>query len=208
MVSLGLLQLLVTAPAASAPTVEIADGNRTLVADGEAILTLNTPWVATGDWQGVYNTPDSPVPAGEPRVHTGAHGRITETITAEDDAVTIRYDFDFADLPTGKHIQWWWRLAAEGFDAAHIEGEGARNVALRPIGGSSIGGMKRIAIMRPDLDLDIAVSASTGEWTFADQRQADWAKCYRLEYNRPFTVDGRREGGLRSVLRGKDGHSV
>ncbi|HJN14536.1 MAG TPA: glycoside hydrolase family 2 TIM barrel-domain containing protein, partial [Armatimonadota bacterium] len=49
----------------------------------------------------------------------------------------------------------------------------------------------------------ITVSASTGEWAFSDQRNADWAKCYRLEYNRPFTVDGKREGWLQVAITAK-----
>ena len=49
---------------------------------------------------------------------SGTHGSWTERVTVKGDVLTIRYEFDFADVPSAANLQWYWRLDPAIFDAA------------------------------------------------------------------------------------------
>ena len=194
------LVLIASCPAMAAPEIQVADGQRLLALNGTPVLVLNTPWVATSDWEHVWGFPAEIDPGQPTRVEQGAHGRVVETVTYAEDSVTIRYEFAFEELPTARHIQWYWRLPPETFDGAMVEGEGRGKVPLRQIEGARIADLRRAGMFLPDVDLSVNVSAADGEWSLQDARDAPWAECYRLEYNRPFEVGGKRQGWFEATI--------
>ncbi|MDH7569662.1 MAG: hypothetical protein QHJ73_08760, partial [Armatimonadota bacterium] len=198
-------------PAGAAPRIVTADGKRLLQIGGVSLFDLSAPWIATEAWTPVRHFPaDAPgrseqIPGGERilRRDAGPHGTWTETITTTAEELVIRYDFDFAPIAGAANLQWYWRLEPDLFNTAFVEGEGARPLSLRPIQGTSVAPLKRLDFLLPQVDLSVTCAAADGEWKFHDVRGADWARCYRLEYNRPFEIEGRRSGWIEVTLRGK-----
>ena len=182
---------------------------------GCAMLTLSPPWVASSDWKGIYRFPSDTKAAVEEtegrhvtiRRSHGSHGTVKQRLTEDEGRVTVRYDFDFAEIDGAAHLQWILSLAPELYDGAMVRGEGTGSVALRPLAGANIMGLKRAHVILPVADLDIAVSAGDGEWRLQDARRSPWAKCYRLEYNRDFSLNGSRKGWIELSLSGKQAES-
>lgn len=209
-VLLALVPMLAGPPvnATAAVSVALQGGQRFLQVDRRNVLELGAPWIAAADWKPIHSFPLDgaaqtavlPDGARRARTDTGAHGTWTETITTHDGAVTIRYDFDLAAQPAGAHLQWYWRLQPAQFDGAWLRGEAARPVSLRPIDGAAVDGVKRLDFLWPDRELTVAAAAADGAWQFRDVRSADWARCYRFEYNRDLEVAGRRSGWFEVTL--------
>ncbi|MDQ3815322.1 MAG: hypothetical protein M3347_15495, partial [Armatimonadota bacterium] len=199
------------APAGSEPTVAYEQNARFLQIGGKSLFDLGAPWITTADWKPVRRFPilaagkTEPIPGGRRtvRVDAGPHGQWTETLTEAADAVTIRYDFDFQPVPGAAHLQWFWRLEPAVFDPALVEATGARPVPLRPIAGTSVEELKQITFVLPEADLSVTCAAADGVWSFRDVRDQDWAKCYRLEYNRGFAEGDKRSGWFEVTLRGR-----
>lgn len=169
-----------------------------LRADGIDLLALNSPWVANTAWEGVYRFPDdwrtatllSEDGGTTSRERRGAHGVVRQKCTIAEDAVTLRYEFDFADMAGAQHLQWFMVLRPELYDGIMVSGETEqRKVPPRPIDRLSMGPLRQARLYLPTMDLVVEVSAADGEWRLSDQRTAPWAKCYRLEYNRKFGAE-------------------
>ncbi len=196
--------LLATLAGAASLEPGAVDGRRGLLLDGRPLLALDTLWVASADWKPVYRAPsDLPAVSGE-RALDGAHGKVREKLTVGPDRVTLRYEFDFAELADGANLQWVLRLEPSRFDGATIEARAATGGGLRPIAGASAGGLRRLAVLLGGSEVSFEVAASSGDWKFSDQREASWAKCYRLEWNRPFVEAGQRAGWVELTMRRAD----
>jgi hypothetical protein len=194
--------LLLGATGATGPEIAVRDGQRLLQLDGQTLLDLNTPWLATGDWKAVRNFPATD--GRQPQtVDEGDFGRWTETVTRGERGLTLRYEFQLAADPAAVNLQWYWRLPPALFDAAQVEGQGAHPFALRPLPGTAIDGLKEADFVLPAADLSVTLAASDGEWQLRDVREAAWAKCYRLEYNRPVALGGKRDGWFEVTLKGR-----
>ncbi|MCK5804820.1 MAG: hypothetical protein KAI66_18425 [Lentisphaeria bacterium] len=188
-----------------------SDGEARFAAGGAELLVLSTPWVATPDWKDLYRFPDNldgtvEQKDGKRIVTTrsrGLHGNVTQTMTIRPESITIRYDFDFAEIANAAHLQWVLRLEPERYNGAMVKGQAADAVALRPLAGVDLRGLKQARLILSSADLGVAVSAGDGEWRLQDVRHADWAKCYRLEYNRDFALSGSRKGWIEISLSGK-----
>ena len=191
------------------------DGGERLAAGGTELLVLSTPWVANSDWKGVYSFPDDLDGTVEQsdgkrvvtRQSRGVHGSVTQRMTSGPESVTIRYEFDFAEIEGAAHLQWVLRLEPELYNGAMVKGQAASAVALRPLAGANVSGLKEARLILPTADLRVAVSAGDGEWKLQDARHAAWAKCYRLEYNRDFALNGSRKGWIELSLSAKEAES-
>jgi len=178
---------------------------------GTELLKLSAPWVATSEWQGVYRFPPDLPGKTETRdgatvvtrQNRGTHGQVTQTLRIRPEAVTVRYEFAFAAIENAAHLQWVLRLEPELYNGGMVIADADRPVPLRPLAGAHVPGLKTARLLLPSADLNIAVSAADGEWRLSDSRQAVWAKCYRLEYNREFQLDGKRRGWIELTLSGE-----
>ncbi len=195
----------------AAPQIQSAEGHRFLAVGGKRILELGVPWLATADWKPVRTFPleapfqEETIDGGRRLTRTdhGAHGRWSETVTVQGDSLSLRYDFEFADLPEAAHLQWYWRLEPEVFEGAMVEADIGRPVPLRPLAGVSFESVRQLDLVLADTDLSLTAAASTAAWELHDARGQDWARCYRFEYNRPVTADGARSGWFEVTIRGR-----
>jgi len=193
--------------------VEVAtvDGRRVLNVAGRAVAEVNQPWLATGDWKSVRQFPVGQAPqrtaidGGERLVRTdaGPHGRWTETITVTAEQVTIRCEFELAADVGAANLQWWWRLDPAVYEGVMAEGESQRPFALRSVAGLTVKPLRRISFVWPERELTVRCAAADGDWQFSDQRQAAWARCYRLEYNRPLKAGTAQRGWFEVTLTGR-----
>ncbi len=200
------------AAAASAQELSVAtEGQgRFLRMDSRRVLELSSPWVATAGYASLYRFPAGGS-AGEARskADSGEYGKWTETITPAAGAVTIRYEFDMPANEKAAHVQWVWRLEPGQWNGILAEGaEGSvgqpeQAVALHPLEGLRIANLKRMDFVLADADLSVTCRAADGEWSFQDARSASWAKCYRLEYNRDYEVNGKRSGWFEVTIKAK-----
>ena len=173
-----------------------------LASGGTNWLELKTPWVADGAWKELYSFPgslDKPLAAEDDaitqdREHRGPHGLVIQRLTLDAESLTVRYEFDFAAIEGAAHLQWILPLQPALYDGAMIEGETAKPVPLRPLAKAHLPALRKARLLLPALDLGVEVSAADGEWLIQDARSQPWAKCYRLEYNRDFALNGTRKG--------------
>ncbi len=208
-----LLCPLLSATVAAPDGVEVTsvEGRRVLNVAGRPAAELNQPWLATGDWKSVRQFPVGQTPqrtaidGGERlvRSETGPHGRWTETITVTAQQVTIRYEFDLAADVGAANLQWWWRLDPAVYEGVMAEGAGQRPVALRSVAGLTVKPLQRISFVWPERELTVRCAAADGDWQFSDQRQAAWARCYRLEYNRPLKAGAAQRGWFEVSVSGR-----
>jgi hypothetical protein len=208
--------MILSLPAIGALQVKPAANGPQVVVDGTAWFDLASPWVAGSAWNSLYQFPTDlakPIEAGKEAVSLvresrGKHGSVVQKLVVTADSVTVRYEFDLAEIPGAVHWQWVLPLAPKLYDGAMVEGETTKHVALRPLAKASLPRLRRARLLLPTLDLDIEVSAGDGEWKLQDQRAAAWAKCYRLEYNRDFALHGSRKGWMELKLTAKAAQSV
>ena len=211
MIQLCCIAIVSSLSAADGAELVRSDGVTRFVAGGTELLVLSTPWVASSDWRGVYRFPDNLDGTVEQvdgkctavRQSKGAHGSFTQKTAIGPNNVTIRYEFDFAEIAGAAHLQWVLRLEPELYNDAMVRGEGTGEVSLRPLAGTGIMGLKRARLILPTAELNVTVSAGDGDWRLQDQRRASWAKCYRLEYNRGFALKGSRKGWFELSLSGR-----
>lgn len=196
--------LLATVAGAASLESGTVDGRRGLLLDGRPLLALDTPWVASSSWSQVYRAPGDLPNTSSTRTLDGPHGHLVEKLTIGPDALTLRYEFAFAELAGGANLQWVLRLEPSRFDGAMIDAQAAAGSGLRAIAGAAAGGLKRLGVILGGSEVLFDVSASSGEWKFGDQREAAWAKCYRLEWNRPFVEGGQRAGWVELSVRRAD----
>jgi hypothetical protein len=203
--------IILSLPAVGGLQIQPGESAPCLAVDGTECLALDTPWVADGKWDGLYRFPAdlaAPIASKGDAVATvreskGQHGTVVQKLTVGVDSVTVRYEFDFAEIKDAAHVQWVLRLEPDRFDGAMVRAEGTKPVALRPLAKAHIPALKSARLLLSSLDLDIEVSAADGEWKLGDQRQSPWAKCYRLEYNRDFALQGSRKGWFELKLTAK-----
>jgi hypothetical protein len=197
--------MILSLPVIGGLQVKPTDGEPRLMVDGQEWLELASPWVAGGGWNPLYRFPGDlakPLMADEQPVTTvreskGQHGTVIQRLTVGPDSLSVRYEFDFAEIEGAAHTQWVLRLEPQLFDGAMVEGKAAdRTVALRPLAKASLVRLEQAHLLLPSLDMSIEVSAADGEWKLQDARTAAWAKCYRLEYNRDFAQSGTRKGWI------------
>lgn len=186
--------LIAALPAAGDLTLGPVDDRPGVLVDGRPLFALDTLWVANDAWQQVDRAPAEPAAAD----HTGPGGTMHRTVTRPDGGVQVRYEFDLADHPASRHLQWVIRLEPGRFDGALIA---AGDGPLRPIDGARFGSLKSLRIVFPTVELAFDLAAGDGEWSFQDARQQAWAKCYRLEYNRDIVVAGKRSGHCALTVR-------
>lgn len=184
-----------------------AAGAPRLTVAGREWLELASPWVADGGWNGLYRFPEDlgqALETGEAvRESRGTHGAVVQKVTVAETSLTVRYEFDFAAIDGAAHLQWVLALKPELYDGAMVVGETAQPVPLRPLAGANLPGLRRARLLLPALDLNIEVAAADGEWKLQDARAHAWAKCYRLEYNRDFSLNGSRQGWIELRLSAK-----
>jgi len=194
--------LVLNASLGAGPDIALAGGGRVLQIDGGTLFELNTPWLASGDWKPVRTFPATDGQRAQ-TTDEGPFGRWTETVTRAAGRLTVRYEFHFAADLAAPNLQWYWRLPPALFDAAQVEGQGTRPVALRPLPGTVIDPLKQVDFVLPGYDLSVTCAASDGDWKLQDVRAADWAKCYRLEYNRAVDLNGKRDGWFEVTIAGQ-----
>ncbi|MCC7495497.1 MAG: hypothetical protein IT204_24315, partial [Fimbriimonadaceae bacterium] len=212
-VALGaVLVLLLAVPGRAQLAVGEVDGRRGLCFGDQPLLALDTPWVASGGWQSVWRAPESgdferrATAAGErlTRLHTAPGGRVVESVECSPLQIKLRYDFAFGELPGAEHLQWVLRCEPSRFDAALVSGQTTRSHEPQPVAGVQWPDLQQLLWLLPSCDLQVQVACSAGTWQFSDQRQAAWAKCYRLEWNRPLSIDGRRDGWVELTFTARD----
>jgi len=203
--------MLLSLPAIGGLQIRPAEGAPRVVVDGVAWLELDTPWVAGAKWDQLYRFPagiEQPIESDGEAVSAvteskGQHGVVVRKLTVGVDSVTVRYEFDFAEIADAAHLQWVLRLEPEQYDGAMVQAEAAKAVPLRPLAKAHLSGLRKARLLLPSLDLGIEVSAADGEWRLQDARTSPWAKCYRLEYNRDFSPKGVRKGWIELRLTAK-----
>ncbi|NLE54143.1 MAG: hypothetical protein GX617_04320 [Lentisphaerae bacterium] len=180
-----------------------------LRADGVDLLVLSSPWVTNAAWEGLYQYPGdwqmtsmlSEADGTTLREHRGEHGVVLQKCTQSENAVTLRYEFDFADIADARNLQWVLQLRPDLYDGIMVSAETEQSVSPRSIERLSLGKLRQARLYLPTMDLVVEVSSADGEWRLSDQRDAAWAKCYRLEYNRKFVVDDSRKTWVEVTLR-------
>ena len=197
-------------PFASSQGIAVAktDKGRFLQLDNRTLLELSSPWIATSGYQSLYYFPGGASASGSPAVKNDntEHGKWTETITPAAESLTIRYDFDLTPDPKASHLQWVWRLEPanwNGIAADGAEGSPEKPFALHTLEGLRVENLKRMDFVLSDVDLSVTCKSSDGMWSFRDEREAEWAKCYRLEFNRDIDSKTKRTGWIEVTIHTK-----
>lgn len=180
-----------------------------LRADGVDLLVLSSPWVADAAWEGLYRFPadwQSTTLVSEKdgttlREHRGEHGVVLQKCTIDANAITLRYEFDFADIADARNLQWFLPLRPELYDDVMVSAETDRAVPPRSIDGLNLSKLRQARLYLPTMDLVVEVRAADGQWRLSDRRDSSWVKSYRLEYHRKFAVEGSRKTWVELTLR-------
>jgi hypothetical protein len=200
---------LLTMPLLGAMELQPREQGPLLRANGLDLLVLSSPWVANAAWSACYHFPADwqtlRILAEEEgrivREHRGEHGVIRQHCTLSENAITLRYEFDFAEIADAENLQWVLQLRPELYDGIMVGAVTEQIVPPRPLAGLHLLAPRQARLFLPGQDLVLELSAADGEWRLSDQRAAPWAKCYRLEYNRKFSVADSRKTWLELTLR-------
>lgn len=190
-----------------------AEGARRLMLAGRALATIAPPWVASKSWSYVGGCAFGPAPQArtdgamaQVRSSSDATGTWKESLADRDGALIIRYDVELKPMADAAYLQWSWSFDPDMFAGARMRGEARNPVPLAAVPSADVRNLKQLALMLPDLDIDLAMSCSDGSWSFQDLRDQPYAKAFRLSFDRSAATASDRTCWFEIAVRTRAAH--